>query len=506
MQEPPPEVTRGVTPEVPPEASRIVVGKAAEATAVAAKAFSIDIERPAAAVGAGSEPPTLDIAGNRGGLSMQEYQEAVQKIDPDGRIPAHLQSAAVLAEGYRYFQGRGELQKAEVFAQQILITQKQMSQTLGALSMQAIEAGDLASACRLFNDACNKFPSGHDINVAPDDMRGLTFEVLNDGEVIEKGRLNTEQLWEMATGVSNGSAFLTQVVQFATEQGARPKPPTAAQAIDTAVDLDRAAAEASSLFKSAQDAGVSGQELETLRTTASDAGDAARAGASAAVTAGASRSDLRAALDVGGRNPSLPETADERPKRAAAAMDTALFAENAALAARQAFENAEINGVRGAELTKLMDEAQSLADQAQTAYSQALNAGADRVQLNDILDRAAAGRIAPMEPSSLEEKGPGIIERIFGGRGGDTATPAPAPAAAPPVTSRGNPPAAIPTPTSRGDRNAPAAAPAARPAAAPAPAPAPSTIPVGTISGGYRFNGGNPNDQKSWTPVNAGAR
>lgn len=220
-------------PAVNPEASRVVVQKAGEAADAAARSFSLELERPASAVDAdGQGEPATDIVNNRGGLSMEEYQQVLTKVDPNGRMAPHLQSAAVLAEGYRHFTEQGDLRRAETFAKQILVTQKNMSQTLGALSLQAIEAGNLPEACRLFNDACNKFPSGHEISVTPDERSGLVYTVRNNGEVVDQGRLNTEQFWEQATGVANGSAFLSQVAQFASEQGQRPRPMTPERALD----------------------------------------------------------------------------------------------------------------------------------------------------------------------------------------------------------------------------------------------------------------------------------
>jgi hypothetical protein len=299
--------TRPQPPEVNPEASRIIVSKAAEAVDQVARSFSVGEERKPAAIGEGSEPPGVDPVTNRGALSMQEYQEVLQKVDRNGQMASHLQSAAVLAEGYQFFMDKGEPEKAVRFAQQIMLTQKNMSQTLGALTMQAIENGDLPSACRLLSDACNKFPSGHEITITPDPNRGLTYTVKDNGELVDQGSLNTTQLWELAGTVQNGSLFLQSVAQFGANQQRNPRM-TPERAINAAIDARYASDDANRALDEAKGSGVKGEELREIKEAADRAAEDFRKALARANNTN-SRADVNNALKqaLETRPPNVPE-------------------------------------------------------------------------------------------------------------------------------------------------------------------------------------------------------
>ena len=108
------------------------------AVADAAPALIEDVKKPEAAVGPEAETERMDIVTNQGGLSMEEYKELITTIDPNDSIPAYLKSAAVLASTHRYFMENGQPEKAQRIAKGILILNKQMTQTLGALAQHAM--------------------------------------------------------------------------------------------------------------------------------------------------------------------------------------------------------------------------------------------------------------------------------------------------------------------------------------------------------------------------------
>lgn len=284
----PAPVTPKVT-EVKPETAKAVESKASEAAGQAMRSFLIEKDKPAAAIADEREDPGLDIASNKGGMSFQEYEQAVKAIDPNNQIPAYMKSAAMLAEGYNYFMERGQPEKAVRFAKQILVTQKQMSQTLGNLALNAMEQGDVQSACKLFNDACNKFPSANEISVQPGQANSLIYTVKDAGKVVDQGQMNTQQFWELATGVSNGSLFIKQIAQFVKAQ---PKQ-------ERAVDFDSATAatvEAYNQFTTARD------QYQTFADAGDTDSEEARAAYEAAVQAQqAFRAAEKQALELGAK-------------------------------------------------------------------------------------------------------------------------------------------------------------------------------------------------------------
>lgn len=315
--EKPAPVTPEVT-EVNPDAAKTVESKASEAAGQAMRSFIIEREKPAGAIADERQDPGLDIATNKGGMSFEEYEQSIKAIDPNNQIPAYMKSAAMLAEGYNYFMERGQPEKAVRFAKQILVTQKQMSQTLGNLALNAMEQGDVQNACKLFNDACNKFPSANEISVQPGQANSLIYTVKDAGKVVDQGQMNTQQFWELATGVSDGSLFIKQMAQFVKAQ---PKQ-------ERAVDFDSATAktvDAYNQFTTARD------QYQTYVDAGDTDSDEARSAYEAAVQAQeAFQAAERQALDIGAKEYGGKGRAG-RDKAAAAIRSAINDAENTAM-------------------------------------------------------------------------------------------------------------------------------------------------------------------------------
>lgn len=307
-------------PPVSPEASRVVSERAAQAVDAAARSISAETQTPQGAVGPGSEASGTDIIRNVGGLSQEEYSAAYQAIDREGRIPAHMQGTAMMAEGYQYYIDRGQPERAVVFARQIMISLKEASQTFGAMALEAIEQGDIESACRFFNDACNRFPSGHEIRVDQDPRTGvLTYVVNNNGEEIERGNMDVGQFFEYTTGIANGSAFLQQVVQFGANHSGPNASLTPERSVEAAIDARLSAQTAVDAVTEARQNGVTGEELRQLVEAATAATAADRQARAEAIRLGVRRTDVDAALNQASRVavPSVPESEmaipEERP-------------------------------------------------------------------------------------------------------------------------------------------------------------------------------------------------
>ena len=199
------------------QATRFIVEGAQEAASVAMPLLVQDAKGDKAAVGPGSE--RQDITTNTGGLSPREWEAAIKAIDPNGEIPSHLKGAAVLSSTYRYFVEKGQPEKAARIAKAIIIADKQMSQTLGALAMNAIQNGDQQAAAKLLGDAFNRFPSGHEIKVGTGPNGQLTYTIMNEGEQVDQGTLSTDQFWALAGQVRNGSLFIQEMGRFADTYG-----------------------------------------------------------------------------------------------------------------------------------------------------------------------------------------------------------------------------------------------------------------------------------------------
>lgn len=249
-------------------AARSVASDAQTAVADAAPALLADARTPEAAVGPGADTERMDIVNNRGGLSMDEYKELISTIDPNDSIPAYLKSAAVLASTHRYFIEQGQPAKAQRIAKGILILNKEMTQTLGALAQNAMQEGDVSTAAQLVTDAANQLPTADQFKVSVGE-NGLTYTRMKDGKEAESGQLTPEQLWELTGKVKNGSLFIQEMGRLAQSSGPEEIGPT--QALELTSNAYVKAMQAQEALATATDGGVDPEELNALRDQARNA-------------------------------------------------------------------------------------------------------------------------------------------------------------------------------------------------------------------------------------------
>ena len=205
-------------PAMPPaKPTRIVVQRAAEVGKEVMDNVAYELKTPESAVGEGSSKSGADFVSGRGGMTPQEITALEQKIDPEGTIAPHVKTAVTMAEVHNHFVAKGEPEKALKASVGYLTGIKGLTQTLGTLSMEAAQAGDPEAACRLANDACNRFPDEHTVKFSPDPRFGFTYLVTDaDGKTVEQGRMNPNQFLETTGKIANGQAFTNQMFQFVT--------------------------------------------------------------------------------------------------------------------------------------------------------------------------------------------------------------------------------------------------------------------------------------------------
>lgn len=274
-----------------PAAEAAIVSVAEEATATAAPALLAEAQAPETAVGPGSEE-RMDIVKNTGGLSMEEWKSAVQTIDPNGTMPSYLKGAAVLGSTYKYFMENGQPEKAAKIAKGILITNKMMTQTLGSLAESAMERGDTASAAKLLTDAGNAFPTGEQFSIKVDAEGNLTYSAMEGGKVTEEGVLSTDEFWQLATGVKNGSLYLEEMGRIAQNFGGGGT--SKESALNALGGSYVSFVNARDAFEAAELSGVEGDELEALRSAALQASNSFLKQQEAAMKMGVKRTDITA--------------------------------------------------------------------------------------------------------------------------------------------------------------------------------------------------------------------
>lgn len=188
------------------------------------RSFALDSKTATTAVGDGSDKDGMNLGSNKGGFTIKEYEGILKGVDKDGTLPPNLLSLAAIGQATDFYMSKGDTKNAVKAAKGMLIANKKITQTLGTLALDQLQAGDYQNACKLLNDACTRFPTDSQIEVLPDDARGATYTVKDvDGKVVEQGQINEKQLIELATGVVDGSLYMSNIAKFAASH-AKDKP------------------------------------------------------------------------------------------------------------------------------------------------------------------------------------------------------------------------------------------------------------------------------------------
>ena len=197
-----------------PGATKVIVQSGAEAAAEAMKSFTDASKEKPSAVGGADQ--TIDIHTNKGGMTHEEFGQILKTIDPDNLLPPHLKAVSTMGAAYQYFTAKGQPDKRLRAVKGLMVNIKDSVQTLGTLGVNALKDGHVEEGCKLLNDACNRFPTGHQIVVTPDDKRGATYEVFDGSKLVERGAMDQSQLIATGLKVADGSLFMEEVARFAT--------------------------------------------------------------------------------------------------------------------------------------------------------------------------------------------------------------------------------------------------------------------------------------------------
>jgi len=155
------------------------------------------------------------LATNAGAPTQQEVAVVDRTIDPKGELPPELREIARHNAIYQYWSRRGEPQKADRAAWQMLQASKAAASQYGAA---ALAVDDPVKRAEVIAKGYNQLvPDGNTVKITGKSGNGAKFEMYdNQGRLTEKGVLAVDDMVQMATGMQNGTAYLQSLVQFAT--------------------------------------------------------------------------------------------------------------------------------------------------------------------------------------------------------------------------------------------------------------------------------------------------
>ncbi len=150
------------------------------------------------------------------GAPPREQIDVIHKtVDPKGELPPELRDIAGYNALQKFWTARGEPQKADAAAWNMLQAGKKAVSQYGAM---ALSVDDPVKRAQLIARAHNEFlPDGEVMKITGKSGNGAKFELFdNKGDLTEKGVLAMDDMVKMATGMHNGTAYLQSMVKFAT--------------------------------------------------------------------------------------------------------------------------------------------------------------------------------------------------------------------------------------------------------------------------------------------------
>jgi hypothetical protein len=121
-----------------------------------------------------------------------------------------------LVTAYNFFIEKGETEKARNVAKRIVGFHNQAARVQGQLALAALERGDLRATSKLVTDAYNEnIMDGNTIEAQPTPRGTVMYKTDNKAFAQQQGELGAQQLWSLASGMADGSAFLDSMTDLA---------------------------------------------------------------------------------------------------------------------------------------------------------------------------------------------------------------------------------------------------------------------------------------------------
>lgn len=140
-----------------------------------------------------------------GGLSPQEMDAARKTIDPKNELTESQRNLAALGAVYQFWQNKGDGEKAQRVAGQMLQHYRTASERYAAIAAHAAEQGNLDVATQAAVKAYANVPDGRDMTIRKTGDGNLIYEYTDEnGKTLSKGIATPQQLASSAMGLVQG--------------------------------------------------------------------------------------------------------------------------------------------------------------------------------------------------------------------------------------------------------------------------------------------------------------
>jgi len=169
------------------------------------------------------------LAQGQGALTQQEMEAARKAVDPDGKLTDAQRNMAALGAVYQFWSNKGDPEKAQKVAFQMLQHFRLASQRYAALAAHAAEQGNMDVATRAAVKAYANVPDGRDMTMSLGQDGRIQYHYVDEnGKTITKGLATPQELAASAMGLARGgfdqailsAAGIREQGQQATKGGA----------------------------------------------------------------------------------------------------------------------------------------------------------------------------------------------------------------------------------------------------------------------------------------------
>ena len=147
------------------------------------------------------------IGPNEGPPTQQEIEGIYKVVDPNNELSSGLKHVYAMKKGYDFYMQNGQPEKAAKFAAGVIQYSNLLSRRFGYQAVEAGKNGDEAGMVKYAIQAYDIVPDGLDTDVKRGDGGYNVTRKDEDGNIVDQHMLTPQQIFQMATGISQGSGF-----------------------------------------------------------------------------------------------------------------------------------------------------------------------------------------------------------------------------------------------------------------------------------------------------------
>lgn len=151
-----------------------------------------------------------------GAAPEQMMRQVIDKIDPERQMRPAERNMAAMAEVYKFYLDRGDIEKAQASAQSMVMYYQRAFQQFAALSVAAGQAGDIDNATKAALAAYAQIPNGRDLTIEKLENGNLSVSVtdMDTGDIVNKQIMDPKNFAAIAMGFTP-AMFLDELLNAA---------------------------------------------------------------------------------------------------------------------------------------------------------------------------------------------------------------------------------------------------------------------------------------------------